>query len=123
MSTDGRWFSRMYSRIMAILAILVAIAAIFIPEVRWAMLSVALGAFALAIAWDSHRIAKYTDNKLKELSQTLIRLETLQSEIRTEQERQTSANTPVVASMTALSQLVEFFGKKKAGEGQSNKKS
>jgi len=108
---------------MAILAILVAIAAIFIPEIRWAMLSVALGALALAIAWDSHRIAKYTDNKLGELSQTLIRLETLQNEIRTEQEKRTSANAPVVASMTALSQLVEFFGKKKADEGQSSEKS
>jgi len=112
----------MYSLVVAVLAIFAAIAAIFIPEARWAMISVALGAFALAIAWDSHRIAKYTDDKLGELSQTLIRLETLENEIKTEQERQTSANTPVVASMTALSQLVEFFGKKKAEEGQNDEK-
>jgi len=123
MTTYRRWFSRIYSRIMAILAILVAIAAIFIPEARWAMLSVALGVLALAIALDSHRIAKYTGDRLQEISQNIKRLEELQDEIKTEQEKRTSVNAPVVASMTALSQLVEFFGKKKAGEGQSNKKS
>ena len=117
MTTERRWLSRMYSRIIAILAILVAIAAIFIPEARWAMLSLALGTLALAIAWDSYRIAKYTDNKLVELSQTLIRLEALQNEIKVDQEKQKSTNTPVIASMTALSQLIEFFGKKKADEG------
>jgi len=118
MSPVGRGFNHIYSRIVAILAILVAIAAIFIPEARWMMISVALGALAVAIAWNSHIIAKYTDNKLGEISQALIRLETLQNEIKAEQERQTSANTPVVASVTALSQLLEFFGKKK---GEDNK--
>ena len=108
---------------MAILAILVAIAAIFIPEVRWAMISVALGVLALTIAWDSQRMAKYTDDRLQEISQNIKRLEALQNEIKAEQEKRTSANTPVIASMTALSQLVEFFGKKKADEGRSNEKS
>jgi len=116
MTVDRRWFSRIYSRIMAILAILVAIAAIFIPEARWAILSVALGVLALAIALDSHRIAKYTDDRLQEINQNIKRLEELQNEIKTEQEKRTSVNAPVVASMTALSQLVEFFGKKKADE-------
>ncbi len=123
MSTDGRWFSRMYSRIMAILAILVAIAAIFIPEARWAMLSIALGTLAFAIAWDSYRIAKYTDDKLKELGQTLIRLEELQNDVLAEQKRQSNAYSPIVTSMTAMSQLLEFFTKKKGEEGQSNEKS
>ncbi len=116
MTTERRWLSRMYSRIIAILAILVAIAAIFIPEARWAMLSLALGTLALAIAWDSYRIAKYTDDKLQEINQNIKRLEELQNEIKTEQEKRTSASAPVVASMTALSQLVEFFGKKKGDE-------
>ena len=112
-----RWLSRMYSRIIAILAILVAIAAIFIPEARWAMLSLALGTLALAIAWDSYRIAKYTDDRLQEINQNIKRLEELQNEIKVDQEKQKSTNTPVVASMTALSQLIEFFGKKKGDEG------
>lgn len=123
MTTERRWLSRMYSRIIALLAILVAIAAIFIPEARWAMLSLALGTLALAIAWDSYRIAKYTDDKLKELGRTLIRLEGLQNDIKAEQQRQTSANTPVIASMTGLSQLLEFFTKKKEKEGETDEKS
>ena len=123
MSTDGRWLSRMYSRIVAILAIPVVIAAIVIPEARWAMISIALGTLAFAIAWDSYRIAKYTDDKLKELGRTLIRLEGLQNDIKAEQQRQTSANTPVIASMTGLSQLLEFFTKKKEKEGETDDKS
>jgi len=123
MRTGERWFSRMYSRIVAILAILVAIAAIFIPEVRWAMLSIALGALAFAIAWDSHRIAKHTDDKLRELGQTIIRLEELQNDIKAEKQEQTSANTPVIASMAALSQLLEFFTRKKEPEGETDEKS
>ena len=123
MTTHRRWFSHMYNRIIAVLAILAAIAAIFIPEARWAMLSVALGVLALAIALESHRIARYTDDRLQEISQNIKRLEELQNEIKTEQEKRTSVNTPVIASMTALSQLVEFFGKKKTDEGQSNEKS
>ena len=122
MSADGRRFSHMYSRIIAILAILVAIAAIFIPEARWVMISVALGTLALAIAWDSYRIAKYTDDRLQEIKQNVKRLEELQNEIKAEQEKQKSTNTPVIASMTALSQLIEFFGKKKADEGQEDEK-
>jgi len=115
-SINGRRFSRMYSRIIALLAMLVAIAAIFLPEARWAMISVALGVLALTIAWDSYRIARYTNDELQEINQNIKRLEELQNEIKADQEKQTSANTPVVASMAALSQLVEFFGKKKADE-------
>ena len=107
----------MYSRIMAILAILVAIAAIFIPEARWVMLSLALGVLALVIALDSQMMAEYTNRKLKEISQNIERLEKIQNEIKAEQEKQKSTNTPVIASMTALSQLVEFFSKKKEDEG------
>jgi len=116
-STNGKRFSHMYSRIMAILAILVAIAAIFIPEARWVMLSLALGVLALVIALDSQMMAEYTNRKLKEISQNIERLEKIQNEIKAEQEKQKSTNTPVIASMTALSQLVEFFSKKKEDEG------
>ena len=122
MSTNGKRFSHMYSRIMAILAILVAMAAVFIPEARWAMLSVALGVLALAIALGSQMMAKYTNDRLQKISQNIERLEKLQNEIKAEQEKQKSTNTPVIASMTALSQLVEFFGKKKADEGQGDEK-
>ena len=92
-------------------------------EIRWAAIAVAIAFVSVGLGAQGFLIARYTDNKLGELSQTLIRLETLQNEIKAEQEKQKSTNTPVIASMTALSQLVEFFGKKKADEGQSNEKS
>lgn len=86
-------------------------------EIRWAAIAVAIAFVSVGLGAQGFLIARYTDNKLVELNQTLIRLETLQNEIKVEQEKQKSTNTPVIASMTALSQLVEFFGKKKADEG------
>ena len=86
-------------------------------EIRWAAIAVAIALISIGLGAQGFLIARYTDNKLGELNQTLIRLETLQNEIKAEQEKQKSTNTPVIASMTALSQLVEFFGKKKADEG------
>ena len=86
-------------------------------ELRWAAIAVAIALIAVGLGIQGFLIARYTDNKLVELHQALMRLETLQSEIKAEQEKQKSTNTPVIASMTALSQLVEFFGKKKADEG------
>lgn len=86
-------------------------------EIRWAAIAVAIAFVSVGLGAQSFLIARYTDNKLVELNQTLIHLETLQNEIKAEQEKQKSTNTPVIASMAALSQLVEFFGKKKADEG------
>lgn len=85
-------------------------------ELRWAAVAVAIALISAGLGAQGFLIARHTDNKLAELHQTLTRLEALQNEIRAEQEKQTSTNTPVIASMTALSQLVEFFGKKKADE-------
>ena len=85
-------------------------------EIRWAGIAVAIALILVGLGVQGFLIARYVDNKLAEISQTLIRLETLQNEIKAEQEQQKKTNTPVIASMTALSQLEEFFGKKKADE-------
>ena len=118
----GKW--QLYFPLVCSIVLAVAMAGyVFIAEsieTRWAAIAVAIAFVSVGLGAQGFLIARYTDNKLVELSQTLIRLETLQNEIKAEQEKQKSTNTPVIASMTALSQLVEFFGKKKAGEGQSN---
>jgi hypothetical protein len=115
----GKW--RLYLPFVLCIVIAVAfVGCVFIVEaieIRWAAFAVAIAFGSVALSTQGLITARYTDNKLGELNQTLIRLETLQNEIKAEQEKQKSTNTPVIASMTALSQLVEFFGKKKADEG------
>ena len=92
-------------------------------ELRWAAVAVAIALFSLGLGIQSFVSASHTDDKIKEISEDIKRLQELQSEIKAEQEKQTSTNTPVVASMAAISQLVEFFSQKKAGEEQGDEKS
>jgi len=84
-------------------------------EIRWAASAVAIALIAAGLGVQSLLLAKYTADRIREINQTLIRLESLQNDIKAEQQRQTGANTPVVASMAAISQLVEFFSKQKGG--------
>ena len=57
-------------------------------EIRWAAIAVAITLILVGLGVQGFLIARYVDKKLAELSQTLIRLETLQNEIKAEQEKQ-----------------------------------
>jgi len=91
-------------------------------ELRWAAVAVAIALISLGLGMQSFVFARYTDDRLKEISEDIKRLQALQDEIKVEQEKQKSTNTPVIASMAAISQLVDFFSKKKTGEGQGDEK-
>jgi len=91
-------------------------------EVRLAAIAIAIALISVGLGFQSLVFAVDTDDRIKEINQSIKRLEELQNEIKVDQEKQKNTNTPVVASMTALSQLVEFFGKKKADERQGDEK-
>jgi len=92
-------------------------------EIRWAAFAVAIALIAVGLGMQGLLLAKYTADRIGEINQALIRLEGLQNDISVAQQQQTTTNTPIVASMTAISQLVEFFSKQKGEDSERNEKS
>ena len=109
---------------LVILAVFLAVFGWFSESttVRWVAPAFGLALISVGLGLHSFFIASRTDKRVNELDATLVRIESLQEEIRKEQKEQANSSPPIVASLQAMSQYYMDFLAKQKGE-QNNEKS
>ena len=108
-----------YPLAIVILAVLLALFGWFNESstIRWLAPAFGLALISVGIALYSFIIALHTDRRITEMGITLAKIESLQEEIRKEQNERASSGPPIVASLQAMSQYyMDYINKQKEVE-------
>jgi sulfite exporter TauE/SafE len=88
---------------------------------QWSAFIIAAIIILLGICINTLVLAHRTERKIEALTETLKNIGRLQESIKTEQEKQASSHTPVVATLQTLSQLyLESLSEQSSGEEEQS---
>ena len=85
-------------------------------SIRWVAPAFGLALIAVGLGVNSLIIALHTERRMTEMGATLTRIESLQEEIRKEQNERASPGPSIVASLEAMSQYYMDYISKQKGE-------
>lgn len=85
-------------------------------SIRWVALAFGLALIAVGLGVNSWIIASHTERRMTEMSTTLTKIESLQEEIRKEQNERANSGPPIVASLEAMSRYYMDYINKQKGE-------
>lgn len=89
-------------------------------ELRWAILAGALGLLGAGLVFNSYMLALRTDNIMKEINTTLLRIEDIQREIQKEQKEQANSSSSIVMPLQALSQYyMDYLAQQAKQKGEN----
>ncbi|MFC1987164.1 hypothetical protein ACFLVH_01240 [Chloroflexota bacterium] len=88
-------------------------------SIRWVATAFGLALIAVGLGVNSLIISLHTERRITEIDTTLARIESLQEEIKKEQNERVSPGQPIIASLQAMSQYyMDYINKQK---GEANK--
>ena len=84
------------------------------PVIKWVAPAVALGLISIGLGLNSISMTRRVEKKIEVMNTTLINIQRTHEEIQREQKEQANSNSPVVASLEALSQYyIDYLAKEK----------
>ncbi len=108
-----------YPLTIVILAVLLGLFGWFTESssIRWVALAFGLALIAVGLGTNSLIIALHTEKRMAEMNAALVRIESLQEEIRKEQNERASSGPSIIASLQAMSQTyMDYYNKQKGGQ-------
>ena len=107
-----------YPLIIVVLAVFLGLFGWFTESssIRWVAPAFGLALIAVGLGVTGLIIALHTERRMTEMNTTLTRIESLQEEIRKEQNERANSGPPIVASLEAMSKYYMDYINKQRGE-------